>query len=365
MSINPLKKDRLLSLDVLRGITIAGMILVNNAGACGFGYSPLSHVKWDGFNPADLVFPMFMFVMGVSIYISLKKNNFDWHYSLFKVLKRTFLIILCGLALKWVLNSMDSGNWLDFSHMRFMGVLQRLGICYGIVALMALFIRHKYFPWIAGGLLLIYFTLQIIGNGFIKSADNIASIVDNALLGANHMYLHGKQFVDPEGVLSTIPAVAQVMIGFLCGKIIIENKENDKRMILLFVLGNILLILGYLWSYATPINKRLWSPSFVLITCGSSSLIFATLIYFIDVKGYKKWSKFFQIFGVNPLVLYILSEVLGDAFRIYNITDISFNYLWQPVFGNYMGSCMYAIVFVFINWIVGYILYKKQIWIKL
>lgn len=359
------KPKRLLSLDVLRGITIAGMILVNNAGACGFGYTPLRHVKWDGFNPADLVFPMFMFVMGVSIYISLKKHNFDWHKSIARVCRRTFMIILCGLLLKWVLNSMESGNWLDFEHLRIMGVLQRLGICYGIVAAMSLFVKHKYFPWITGGLLIVYLILQLLGDGFVKGPENIASIVDYAILGSNHMYLQGSQFVDPEGLLSTIPAVAQVMIGFMCGRIIVEWKDNDTRMLKLFILGTILLIIGFLATYASPLNKRLWSPSFVLVTCGCSALIFALLIYIIDVKHQTKWTTFFKVFGMNPLILYILSEVAGDGFRDIDITGITFDNLLQPMFGDYLGSCMYAVLFVCLNWIIGYILYKKNILIKL
>ncbi|MDD2960674.1 MAG: heparan-alpha-glucosaminide N-acetyltransferase domain-containing protein [Muribaculaceae bacterium] len=359
------EKTRLLSLDVLRGITIVGMIIVNNAGACGFGYVATRHVKWDGLNPADLVFPMFMFLMGISTYISLRKFNFDWRLSLTKILRRSFLLILIGITMKWLVNSCDSGVWNDWENMRILGVMQRLGICYGLTAIFALFIPHKHFLKVAIGMLAGYLLLQVFGNGFEKNADNIMSIVDNAVLGVNHMYMHGKQFVEPEGVLSTIPATAQVMLGFVCGRAIIEMKDNDQKMIRLFLAGVAMLFIGWLLSYGCPINKRLWSPSFVLVTSGVAALSFGALLYVIDVKGYKKWTTFFVVIGINPLALYVLSYILGELFRFWSFTDISFNAVLQPLFGDYFGSFMYSVLFLLLNWIVGYALYKKKIYIKI
>ena len=254
--------QRLLSLDVLRGITVAGMILVNNAGACGYGYAPLRHAKWDGFTPADLVFPMFMFLMGISTYISLRKYNFRWQLTIGKIIKRAFLLILIGIAMKWLIHSFETGIWNDWEHMRILGVMQRLGICYGITAVMALFIPHT-------------------------------------VLGTSHMYLQGRQFVEPEGILSTISAVAQVMIGFVCGHMLINRKDNQERMQQLFFMGTLLLFAGFLLSYACPLNKRLWSPSFVLVTCGIAALALAVLIEVIDVRKKKEWCTFFKVFGVN------------------------------------------------------------------
>lgn len=358
-------RKRLLSIDVLRGITIAGMVLVNNAGACGFCYAPLHHAKWDGFNPADLVFPMFMFVMGISIYLSLSRHEFNFKVSIGRVVRRTFLIIFAGIALKWVLNSMESGNWLDFENMRILGVLQRLGICYGIVAVMALLVQHKRFPVIIGALLVFYLTLQLIGNGFEKCADNIMAIVDNAVLGANHMYLHGKQFVDPEGIMSTIPAVTQVMIGFLCGRELMRREDNKDKMLHFLLVGAALLFAGFLLSYVTPLNKRLWSPSFVLVTCGISYMVLALLIEIIDEKKYTKWAQPFKIIGVNPLIIYIVSEIAGDGLRDLGVPDWTFANVLQPIFGDYMGSCIYAVIFVGLMWLMGYVLYRKNILIKL
>lgn len=358
-------KNRLLSLDVLRGITVAGMILVNNAGACGYGYAPLRHAKWDGFTPADLVFPMFMFLMGISTYISLRKYDFQWRLALGKILKRAILLILIGIAMKGLIHAFETGIWNDWEHMRFLGVMQRLGICYGVTALLALFIPHKRFFPVALLLLTGYFILQLTGNGFEKSPDNIMAIVDSTLLGTNHMYLQGRQFVEPEGILSTIPAIAQVMIGFVCGRMIIHRKENGERMQQLFFTGTLLLFAGFLLSYACPLNKRLWSPSFVLVTCGIASLSLAVLIEIIDVRKKKKRCTFFEIFGVNPLLLYVFAEIFGDLFRVWQVPALLFDACLQPLFGNYFGSLMYAVLFLSLCWLLGMILYKKRIYIKL
>ena len=234
-----------------------------------------------------------------------------------------------------------------------------------IVALLAVTVRHRFFQTIITVLLVGYYLLQLFGNGFEKSAENIVSIVDYAVLGKSHMYLGGTQFVDPEGVLSTFPAVAQVMIGFLCGKIIAEEKEIRSQIVKLAVWGTAMLVVGYLWSYGAPLNKRLWSSSFVLVTCGATSLILATLVYLIDDLKKSRWAFPFLVVGVNPLSIYILSEVLGELFSKLEWTTFSFDGLWQPLFGNYGGSLAYALAFLLLNWLVAWFLYKKHIYIKL
>lgn len=170
--MNPNK--RLLSLDVLRGITVAGMILVNNTGKCGYNFAAFAHAKWDGFSPADLVFPMFMFLMGISTYISLCKYDFQCRPAITKIIKRSLLLIFIGLVMEWFITSIDSGNYFDLSQLRLMGVMQRLGICYGITALLAVAIPHKRFMPLAIILLIVYFIFQLFGNGFEKSTWNIS-----------------------------------------------------------------------------------------------------------------------------------------------------------------------------------------------
>ena len=303
--------------------------------------------------------------MGVSIYLSLNKSHFDYRVSLSRILRRTALIFLSGIVLKWILAFIDTGVCNTLDNLRIMGVLQRLGICYGIVALLAVTVRHRFFPAIITVLLVGYYLLQLLGNGFEKSAENIVSIVDYAVLGKSHMYLGGTQFVDPEGVLSTIPAVALVMIGFLCGKIVACEKDIRAQIAKLAVWGTLMLVIGFLWSYGAPLNKRLWSSSFVLVTCGVTALLFATLIYIIDDSKKGKWAFPFLVVGINPLSIYILSEVVGEIFRKLQWTTISFDAIWQPLFGNYGGSLCYALVFLLLNWLVALVLYKKHIYIKL
>ena len=359
------QNKRLLSLDVLRGMTVAGMILVNNTGKCGYNYAMCTHARWDGFTPADLVFPMFMFLMGISTYISLRKYNFQCRPTIRKIIKRSLLLVLIGVVMEWLITAIDSGIYWNVSQLRLMGVMQRLGICYGITALLVITVPHKRFMPLAFALLAVYLVIQLAGNGFEKSAQNIIGIVDSAVLGTNHVYLQGHQFVDPEGILSTIPAVSQVMIGFVCGKIIIDLKENNRRMQSLFLMGTTMLFAGYLLSYGCPLNKRLWSPSFVLLTCGIAALLLALLIYMIDVKQQKKSFAPFEIFGANPLVIYVFSCVAGEVFAHCQVHKFLFDNLLNPLFGNYFGSFMYGVLFLLCNGLLGYILFKRKIYIKL
>lgn len=382
---------RLLALDVMRGITIAGMIMVNNPGSWGSIYAPLGHAAWNGLTPTDLVFPFFMFIMGISTYISLRKFNFEFSQpTLFKILKRTVVIFLIGLAIAWFSLSLRtfrglSGEGLsfmqqffqaitNFEHIRILGVMQRLALTYGITAIIAILVKHKYIPYIIVTTLVGYFLLLLFGNGFEFSENNIISIIDRAILGANHMYVDSGVILDPEGLLSTIPAVAHVLIGFYCGKILLNAKDNNEKIQQLFIIGTILTFAGFLLSYGCPINKKIWSPTFVLTTCGLGSLFLALLVWIIDIKGHKRWSVFFQSFGVNPLFMYVAAAVfsilLGNIRFDYNGAEISlhgfiYTICLQPYLGDYFGSLMFALLFVGFNWVIGNVLYKKQIYIKI
>lgn len=383
--------SRLLSLDILRGITIAGMIMVNNPGSWSYVYAPLGHAAWHGLTPTDLVFPFFMFIMGISTYISLRKFNFEFNKpTLLKILKRTVVIFLIGLGLGWLSLSFRTFNSLsgedigfferfitaitNFEHIRILGVMQRLALTYGATALIAIFVKHKYIPYIIVVTLFGYFLLLLLGNGFDFSEDNIISVLDRAILGADHMYKDSGLAIDPEGLLSTIPAICHVLIGFCCGEILLTTKDNNERIQRLFIIGAIMTFLGFLLSYGCPINKKIWSPTFVLATCGLASTLLALLIWIIDIKGHKKWSVFFESFGVNPLFIYvaagIFSILLGNIIFTYdgNIINLK-NFIYQiglqPYLGNYLGSLVYALLFVGFNWIIGNILYKKKIYIKI
>ncbi|WP_291530277.1 acyltransferase family protein [Bacteroides sp. UBA939] len=387
---------RILALDILRGITIAGMIMVNNPGTWGSIYAPLRHAQWNGLTPTDLVFPFFMFIMGISTYISLKKYNFEPSYSaIMKILKRTIVIFLIGMALGWFSRfcyywagsheglSFGAQLWESvwtFDRIRILGVMQRLALCYGVTAIVALTMKHKHIPCLIATLLAGYAILLLCGNGFAYNETNILSIVDRAILTPAHMYKDNG--IDPEGILSTIPSIAHVLLGFCVGRMMLDsNKANESREALLnshltklFLVGTILTFAGLLLSYGCPINKKIWSPTFVLTTCGLASSFLALLIWIIDVKGYKKWSKFFEAFGINPLFMYVLGGVLGILFGCISfpwadgsisIHGFLYRILLMPVFGEIGGSLAYALLFVIINWCIGYQLYKRKIYIKI
>ncbi|MCL1932465.1 MAG: heparan-alpha-glucosaminide N-acetyltransferase domain-containing protein [Candidatus Azobacteroides sp.] len=381
--------QRLLALDVLRGITIAGMIMVNDPGSWDSVYAPLKHASWHGLTPTDLVFPFFMFIMGISTYISLKKYRFEYSRSaLWKIVKRTCVIFAIGLGIAWF--SLFCSAWSlpenanlsfwshlgqsvwTFDHIRILGVLQRLALSYGFAGIIVLLVKHKYIPYLIGTLLVGYLLILIFGNGYERNETNILSVVDRAVLGLNHMYKD--KGIDPEGILSTIPSIAHVLIGFCCGKWLMSESDIREKMLRLFLLGTILTFSGFLLNYGCPINKKIWSPTFVLVTCGLGSSFLALLIWIIDVNGYKKWSRFFEAFGVNPLFMYVVAEILSILLSYIRFTykdaeislqEFAYNVLLQPIFGDYFGSLVFAVLFVSLIWVSGYFLYKKKIYIKI
>lgn len=384
----PKQGGRLLSLDILRGITIAGMIMVNNPGSWSSIYTPLGHAQWHGLTPTDLVFPFFMFIMGVSTFMSLRKFNFEPSQSaIWKVVRRTVLIFLIGLALGWfglLCRGLASGESFlqaanHFDTIRILGVLQRLGLAYGFAALIALFLKGKKLIWTIAVLLVGYQLLLMFGNGFEMSEQNIISVVDRAVLGTDHMYKdwtpEGERIAfDPEGLLSTIPSIAHVLIGFLFGALIVSNKDNNTRVEKLLIWGTILAFSGLLLQYGSPINKKIWSPTFVLTTTGFAAQLLGLLIWIIDINGKKKWSRFFHAFGVNPLIVYVFAGVMATLFSsirfgwqggTISIKGFIHEVLIQPWTSDHFGSLVYALFFVTICWLFGYILYKKEIYIKL
>jgi predicted acyltransferase len=380
----------------MRGITIAGMILVNNPGSEHSIYVPLEHSLWNGITPTDLVFPFFIFIMGASMFLSYKKFDFKFTRQTFtKLLRRSVLLFFIGLALNWLGHSYGYFNELhnsglsfgeklwkaatDFENVRILGVLQRLALVSFFGSLVVLLVRVRFIPWLIAIILLLYWLLIGLTNSFAETNDSIVAVIDRLVLGVSHMYSEGLPdgsiiHFDPEGVLGVLPSIAHVLLGFLAGKMIAETKDNNLRIQKLFLFGTIILFVGYLLSYGFPINKKIWSSSYVLVTSGLASLLLAVLIWFIDIKGNKRWSVFFESFGVNPMFVYVfaylMNILIGNLTFNYNgqlISAYSFvNTVWiVPVFGDYFGSVVYALLFVGISWMIGNILYKKKIYIKL
>lgn len=391
-NISKPKPKRLLALDILRGITIAGMILVNNPGSWGHIYAPLEHAEWNGLTPTDLVFPFFMFIMGVSTYFSLRKYEFRHSWAaVFKILRRTVVIFLIGMFIAWlglflrrIFN--EYTFWeavLNFDHIRILGVMPRLAICYGVGACLGLWIRHDRLPWLIAALLVAYTVILLAGHGFEWADHNVISVVDARILGPDHMYhdtvggvtLH----FDPEGLLSTLPSVCHMLIGFLVGGMIVRVKDNYRRITNLFIIGTILTFSGFLLSYGLPVNKKIWSPTFVMTTCGLAASFLGLLIWIIDIKGYRRWCTFFEAFGINPLFMYCLGAVLSLLMGLVRIPCATAEagyttakaWIYQDVLmpvccgDATLASLVFALAFVAFNWIFGFILYKKHIYIKI
>lgn len=383
------KSGRLLALDILRGITIAGMILVNNPGSWGSIYTPLEHAEWNGLTPTDLVFPFFMFIMGVSTYFSLRKYEFRFSgAAIWKILRRTVVIFLIGLGIAWfgrLVRGLSGGADLweamfPFDTIRMLGVMPRLAICYGVGSLLALWLKQRGIAITITMLLIAYTVILLVGNGYEFSDRNIISIIDHKVLGEQHMYHDTVDGVtlafDPEGLLSTLPSIAHMLIGFICGGWIVALKDNRDRINRLFILGTILTFAGLLLSYGLPINKKIWSPTFVLTTCGMASSFLGLLIWIIDIKGKKRWCRFFEVFGINPLFLYCLGAVLSILFGVpficaggdtVSVHTLLYKIMLVPACcdDTTLASLLYALIFVTINWLIGLILYKKKIYIKI
>lgn len=380
---------RFLSLDVFRGIAIAGMILVNTPGSWNYVYRPFDHAAWNGLTPTDLVFPFFMFIMGMSIFISMRKTHFIFSVALAKkIIVRSILIFLIGLIINWAAigaysyhqiavpeNALFKNLFItfsDFSHLRILGVLQRLAMCYAVVSFFCFFIKQRAIPAIVIIGLVIYFTLLMLGNGFEQSENNLIAIIDRHIFGAAHIYKENGISFDPEGLLSTLPSILHTFIGFYCGQFLFNQQNKENSALMLFVIGTSLLFIGFLISFGCPINKKIWSPSYVFVTCGISAQFLALLIWIIDIKHRSFGNRFFAVFGVNPLFCYILSAflttIIFDTVFITNglsIHAILYDRILQPFIGNHSGSLIYAAICVFIIWLICDPLYKKHIYIKL
>lgn len=364
------KQKRYLALDVLRGLTVAGMITVNNPGSWSHIYAPLRHAKWHGATPTDLVFPFFLFVVGVSIFFSLSKYNDGLNRaSVTKVLKRTAIIFGIGLFLN------TFPQWkTDYSTFRIMGVLQRIAIAYCIGSLIVLSFKQRYIPYITGAILISYWgILSYFGGDSPYSLEQNATLAfDKAILGAEHMYSGFGIKFDPEGLLSTYGSIATVLIGYMIGSLI-KRSKSSKISMKLIAFGASFIAIAQIWNIYFPINKALWTSSYVLHTAGIASIVLAILIYIIDIKGYKKWTKFFAVFGMNPMFIFALSGLwaksiyhikIVDGDSVVSTSSWIYNHIFIPIGGELNGSLLYALAHVTLFWLIGLVLFNRKIFIK-
>lgn len=375
-----LLKERFLALDVFRGMTICFMILVNTPGSGAEAYSPLHHATWHGFTPTDLVFPSFLFAVGNAMSFSLGKySKISNSAFLTKVFKRTVLIFVLGYLMYWFpffdLNAAGHIISAPFRNTRIMGVLQRIALCYFFASLLVHYLSPKKVA-IVSVILLIGYWLLLLAFGDssqpLSMMGNAGLFLDKFLMGNDHLY-HGEGFpFDPEGWLGTLPAIVNVVIGFFAGRFIQQKGKSFESIARLMLVGSLLIFIALCWNFSFPINKKLWSSSFVLVTTGIDLLLIASLIYILEMKNWNqfKWSNFFVIFGRNPLFIYILSELLVVVLFMVRTSprENLFGYINRTVFQQIapgpFGSLMFAICYMLICWSVGWWLNKRKIYIK-
>jgi predicted acyltransferase len=380
-----IESNRLLSLDVFRGMTIAGMVLVNNPGTWSQIYSPLKHAEWHGATPTDFVFPFFLFIVGISIALALGKRvesggiNRDIYT---KILRRALIIFALGLFLAaFPFYDFSKGELLDISNLRIMGVLQRIAVCYLVASLIFIRTNWRQQTIIAAALLLVYWALMTLINvpgceitTFNDKACNLAAYLDRVILTENHIWKSAKVF-DPEGILSTIPAIATTLAGVLCGHWLRSRRDDYERVAAMVFLGVVLTALGWAWSFWFPINKPLWTSSYVVYTAGLALCFLGFCYWLVDIKGYRQWAKPFVIFGVNALALFVFSGLLAKLFGIIKVSTNAegksvslqkwiFDSIFTPLASPINASLMYAISYIFLWLFLMWLLYRKRIYIK-
>lgn len=371
--ITPMQPSRYLSIDVLRGITVTLMIIVNTPGNGDTTFSPLLHAAWHGFTPTDWVFPTFMFVVGNAMSFSLPKyESAGESVFLKKVFKRTLLIFLLGYLMYWFpfFQPNEAHEWVfrPFSHTRILGVLQRIALGYGIAALLLHYGKSR------GAL--VFSIITLLGYWLVMAAfgdytmqGNVGQAIDKWILGEGHMY-HGEGVAfEPEGILSTFPSVVNVIAGYFAGRFIQQKGNSYETIARLLVAGTVLLFAAWCWNLTFPVNKKLWTSSFVLLTVGLDLMVLPVLMYIIEIMQFRKWTYFFEVFGRNTLFIYYLSEIGVIFLYVISIGNESlfsslYNHIFQPLAGDYVGSLLFAVSWMLFCWLVGWMLDRKKIYIK-
>jgi predicted acyltransferase len=391
----PPPSERLMALDVFRGMTIAGMLLVNNPGTWSAIYPPLEHAEWHGWTPTDLVFPFFLFIVGVTTHLSLSKRNPDEMVP--KIIRRGLSIFLVGLLLNWfpfywwgkIAGNPDPTFWqrvvYRVEHLRFMGVLQRIGLAYMFAALLTLRTTRKQQITIVVSILIGYWMLMTLvpvpGTGTIgallldRPETTLAAWSDRLILGTNHIWSGSKTW-DPEGPLSTIPAIATAMLGVFAGRWLTDKQRTlQERVIGLYGVGCVGMFAGKLWSWAFPINKGIWTSSYVVFTAGFACVMLATCLWLLDILQIRGWARPFAIYGVNPLIAFVGSglmarmtdSILKTDFRGRNMSwhQASYELLFKPYFPDKFASLLWGLAFVTLWLGILTVLYRRKIIVRL
>lgn len=345
-------RRRILSVDVLRGLTVACMILVNNG--YGESFAQLRHSVWNGLTLSDMVFPSFLFIMGLSVNLSRRQDPG-------RILWRAAAILLLGWAVYYVEFAL-AGDFLPWDHFRLTGVLPRIALCYLGAALLSRRLRTGVLAGLAGVLLALYAVLLWLGDGYACAESSVLCRVDRFLLGAPHLYR--KSVIDPEGLLSTVPSLAHTLLGCVCGRLLVSQDPLSVRLRRIALYGLLLAAAGFGLHFLLPFNKRIWSPSFALFTSGCCALLLAGLAWLVDGKGLRRWTPFFTAFGRNALAVYVLSELLSAVFSHTGLSGALYGVLGLTGMPAPWTSLAYALCIVLLNYAAAWILYKKDIFIK-
>jgi len=360
------KTERLVSLDVFRGMTVAGMLLVNNPGTWSAIYPPLAHAPWHGWTPTDLIFPFFLFIVGITTELSLRARRArgdDERAILRQVLRRGALIFLFGLLLSgfpfftWP-PALEDATFLErvvhrVEHWRIMGVLQRIGLAYLCGALLTLRTTLRQQLLIVAALLFGYWALMTLvpvpdtgvpGRFVLDKPDQLLSAwLDRTVLGVDHLWSGAKTW-DPEGLLSTLPAIATMICGTFAGRWIAEQQRPlSERLTAMFAVGALAMMLGLMWHWVFPINKNIWTSSYVVFTAGIGAVSLATCMWLIDVMQWRRWTFPFVIYGVNPMLAFLGSGLMARL--------IASLWTWETAEGTRTSLQAFVFKSVYASWL--------------
>jgi predicted acyltransferase len=362
-------QQRITALDIFRGVTIAFMVLVNTPGTGDAVYAPLEHAEWNGWTPTDVVFPSFVWIVGVAMTLALgrKLAHGVSKADLFKqAAKRAAILFVLGLI-------GYSFPIPDPATFRILGVLQRIAICYlaatGIYLTTSLRGQIAWIVGLLGGywLLMAFAPVPGVGSGYLDVERNFAHYIDRIVLGS-HNYVNTKTW-DPEGIVSTLPAIATCLMGILAGHLLAQKWTLGRRIQWLLAAGVVLIALAYAGNPWLPINKKLWTSTFVLLMAGIDCLLFAVFLWVCDVKGQSKWFKPFLILGMNSIVVYMASELLDTIFNKIPMGATTMRvWLYQtffaPLASPHNASLLYAIAYVLLMFVIAWALWRKRIFMR-
>ncbi len=366
-----MEQKRLISIDTFRGFTIAAMILVNFPGNEDYVFTPLKHTKWWGISFTDLIAPFFLFVVGISITLAYSKR-FDAGEKPQNMYKKLIIRSLKIFGVGMLLNVLGIIDHFSWEELRWTGTLHRIAIVFLVCGILFLYTDWKKQALIGAITLIGYWLVMTLipTPGFnkvmLEPGQNLAAWLDSC-------YMPGKMWQgtwDPEGILSTFPAIVTGITGMLAGKLLLVNKTLQEKVSALFFCGFLSFIAGIVWNWDFQLNENIWSSSFVLLTSGMASMTIAACIYFIEILDYKKWAQFGIIYGMNAISVYVLADILAKLFYGMSIGGSSlnmhfFNALNGAGVNPKMASMFYALIYVFINFIPAWLLYRKRIFIKL